>query len=99
MATDFQLLPVQGVMSYTFDWSEELTGGATLASVAWSITPQTGSPLAPSVADQSDNLSEAQSTITVANGVHGKVYVLQAIGTTSTGEEIPKDVGLVCVNG
>lgn len=99
MATDFQVLPVDGVMSYTVDYSDELTGGATLTAVAWTIVPQSGSPLTPALSNQTDNLSEAQSTITVSGGAHNRLYVLQAVGTTSTGEQIPKDISLLALNG
>ena len=104
MTTDFQLLPVDGNLAYTADFSAELAGGATLAGVAWSISPVevvTASPtvMSPTLGTQSDNLAEAQSTIKVSRGVHGRLYVLQAVGTTSTGEVIPKDVAVVCMNG
>jgi hypothetical protein len=99
MADDFQFLPTQGVLNYTVDYSADLAGGATLTAVAWSITPQSGSPLTPSVSGQSNNYAEAQSTITVQGGLHGSSYVLQAIGTTSAGEQIPKDISLLAFNG
>lgn len=93
------MLPVDGKLAYTADFSAELTGGATLSAVVWSIAPQSGSPLAPALSGQTDNLSEAQSTIIVSGGLHGRLYVLQAIGTTSAGEEIPKDIAVLAFNG
>jgi len=36
---DNQLLPVEGKLSYTVDFSSELPSGVTVSSVAWSVSP------------------------------------------------------------
>ena len=104
MSNDFQFLPTQGALAYTVDWSDEIPEAATLTAVAFTISPQVltvASPAtyAPTLTGQDDELAQGRSTITVSNGQHGQVYVLQGIGTLSTGEQIPKDVGLICSNG
>ena len=99
---DFQPFPVAGSLRFTADFTDAIPSTSpetTLSSVAWSITPQSGSPLIPSLSDQSDALSLYQSTIQVSGCVHGGYYVLQAVGTTSAGELIPKDVRLVGFDG
>jgi len=96
---DYQFFPVGGTLRYTADWTDALPAGETLVSVAWGITPQSGSPAAPTIANQVDDLDNAQSSIEVAGCAHGTTYVLQANGTLSDGQVVPKDIALTTLNG
>lgn len=98
---DVQVFAVGGSLRYTVDFTDAMPSTSpetTLSSVAWTITPQAGSPLAPVVSDQADSLTINQSTIQVTGCLHGEHYVLQAIGTTSGGELLPKDIRIVGLN-
>ena len=98
---DVLILPVEGSLRYTFDFTDELpsTSPATiLTAVAFSIN-QSGSPLAPVLSNKTDEFSLNRSTIQVTGGVHGHKYVLQAIATTSGGEELVKDAVLQGFDG
>lgn len=99
MTNDFQMFPVSGKMGYTVDYSAELSGGTTVSAVAWTITGQGGSPIAPALTGQSNNYAEAQSTIYVTGVQHGARHVLQAVATLTNGEQIPKDVALIGFDG
>ena len=96
---DFQFFPQGGTLIYTVDYTDEMPVGATISSVAWTITPQSGSPLTPSLSGQSDSLGTYQSSIKVAGLTHANHYVLQSVAVLSNGESIPKDISLLCVNG
>ena len=96
MANDLQLLPVSGELAYTWDFSDVIPSTSpltvTLASVAFTAdTPLT-------VGSQTDDLSNYRSTVIISGAVHAGVYVVQALGTLSNGEVIPKDVTFVCFN-
>lgn len=90
---DLQLLPVEGELAYTFDFSAEVVAPVTLASVV--ITVQ--SPLTKGT--QQDDLGNAKSIIIIKGAVHGQVYNVQAVGTLSNGEKIPKDATFIGFNG
>lgn len=96
---DYQMIPVEGEMLYTVDYTAELPTGVTLTAVAWTISPQTGSPLAPTLGSQSNDYANAKSSIKVSSLTHAQTYVLQSKGTLSNGEVIPKDISLVALNG
>ena len=102
MGSDLQAFAVGGSLRYTADFSDVLPSTSpqtVVSSVAWTITPQTGSPLNPRLSDQTDALASAESTIQVTGCEHGKYYTLQAVATTSGGEEIPKDVRVIGFDG
>ncbi len=99
MLNDDQLFPVEGEITYTFDFTDSLPAEVTVLSVAFSISLQSGSPLSPSLSAQVDNLAENKSTIRVSGLTHASVHVLQGKATLSNGEVIPKDVVLRGLNG
>jgi len=86
---DSQILPVQGEMLYTADFSDSLTDTVSLSAVAWSISP------AITLSNQANDYPSARSTIKVSGCTHGTQYVLQALGTLTSGEVIPKDSALI----
>lgn len=90
---DYQVLPVQGDLAYTVDFTDVLPAAVTLSSVAWTISPQI------TLASQSNDYANALSTIKVSGATHAVQYVLQALGTLSNGEVVPKDVALLGFNG
>ena len=92
---DWQFIPVGGALQLVFDFSDVVTDPVTLSSVAFTITPQSGSPVRPVLSSQSDDLANAKSGIIVSGVTHGEQYVLQAAGTLSSGEIVVKDA--VCV--
>lgn len=99
---DHKLLPVGGARRITADFAGDLPASSpatTLVSVAWSITPRSGSPLTPTLSDQTDALSASQSNIVVTGGAHGVTYVLQAAGTLSDGQVVVKDIALQGFDG
>ena len=90
---DSQVLPVEGALLYTADFTDSLPATVTLVSCVWTCSPSL------TLASQVDNLPAAQSTIKVSGGTHGIVYNLQAKGTLSNGEVVPKDIALLGFNG
>lgn len=80
-------------MFYTFDFSAEIATPATLASVSYS-TDSGGLTLE----QQSDDLSNKRSSIRIKGAVHGRVYTVKAIGVTSAGEIIPKNISIRGLN-
>lgn len=86
---DFAVLPVEGELRWVFDFTAQITGATTLSSVAYSTDPAVGGL---TLASQSDDLANKKSSILVKGAEHGRTYTVQAIGTTSAGEKIPKDL-------
>ena len=89
---DFQMIPVGGALSYTADFTDALPASVTLSACTWSISPSIN------LSNQVDSLGSALSTIRVSGALHGITYTLQAIGTLSNGETVPKDVTLLGFN-
>lgn len=90
---DLQLIPVDGEIAYTFDFSDVVIAPATLVSVSYTIpSPLTGF-------NQTDDLVNKKSTIGLKGAVHGQTYVVQALGVLSNGEKVPKDAVFVGFNG
>ena len=89
---DLQLLPVDGEIAYTFDFSDVVIAPATLVSV--SFTASTGVTLF----GQSDDLANLASTIGVKLASHGVRYTVQALGSLSNGEKVVKDASFVGFN-
>ena len=99
MLNDDQLFPAEGELTYTFDFTDSLPTDVTVNGVVFSISPQSGSPLSPSIGNQVDDFAENKSTIEVSGIAHGAVHVLQGKATLSNGELIVKDVVLRGFNG
>lgn len=99
MINDHQHFPVGSTLRYTADFTDAIPANQTLSSVAWSITPQSGSPLSPTASDQIDDLVNNKSSIEVVGCAHAGTYVLQAAGTLSDGQVVYKDAALVALNG
>lgn len=99
MLNDYQPFPAEGELSYTFDFTDSLPTEVTVNSCVFSISPQSGSPLSPSLSVQVDNFAENKSTIKVSGIQHGATHLLQAKATLSNTEVIVKDAVLVGFNG
>ena len=96
---DYQLIPVEASLIYTADFSDVLVQGVVVTACEWSISPVSGSPAAPTLAAQSDDFANKQSSIRVSGATHGGRYVLQAKATLNNGEVVVKDIALVGFNG
>ena len=85
--TDFFLQQVDAELYYTFDFSADIASPATLQSVTFTASGIT-------LSGQSNDLGNKRASIKVSGAEHGRRYVLQAAGLTSTGETIVKDITL-----
>ena len=90
---DHQLLPVEGALAYTVDFTDVLPAAVTVTACVWSSTP------ALTLDSQSDNFANNKSTIKASGAAHGVTYTLQAKGTGSNGETYVKDITVVGFNG
>jgi hypothetical protein len=90
---DFQMLPVEAGLFYTFIFTDDLPDGVTVTNCTFTITPSI------TLSNQSDNFGSDASTIKVSGAEHGVNYNLQAKATLSNGETVPKDIVLVGFNG
>jgi hypothetical protein len=90
---DFQVLPAEGKYAFTVDFTDVMSSGVTLVSVAWSASPTL------TLTGQSDDFANNRSTIVAAGSTHAASYLLQAKATASNGEIYPKDVALIGFNG
>jgi hypothetical protein len=85
---DLFMIGVGAELFYTFDFSADVSTPATLANVVF--TADAGITLSA----QANDLNNKRASIKVSGAEHGRTYVVQAVGTTSTGEKIVKDVTL-----
>ena len=92
----FQLLPVQGKLAYTFDFSDVIPSTSPLTTVS-SITVTADSAV--TVGTQTDVLASYKTTVIFSGLSHAGQYLAQAIAVLSNGEEIPKDLTLIGFNG
>lgn len=74
----------EAVLFYTFDWSEWLPTGDSLASVVYSIQARANDP--DPLEEESSGITETTKTfIELSNGQEGKVYTVTAKITTTNG--------------
>lgn len=81
--------PDAGPLDYSIDFTNWLSSGDTIDSVAWSINP-TGPTLA------SDSESDGVATIQVDGGTLGYVYRLTATATSAAGLVDDRSIVLRC---
>lgn len=67
-----------------FDWTDSIGGGITLSSVTH--TPPTGLTKVSEVT----NAGSALSSVRVSGGTNGALYIVEAVGTLSSGEFVSK---------
>lgn len=91
--SDLLLLPCDGELAFQFDFTDMVVAPTTLVSVTYTVP----SPL--TAFGQTDDLANFKSTIGLKGAVHGQTYVVQALGTLSNGEKVPKDAVFVGFNG
>lgn len=94
----FKLLKVGGQMAYTWDFSDDMPESSPATSLTGVTFSVEGSPEPLTVSGQVDNLSAYSSTVVISGATHAGIYVVQALGTLSNGEVIPKDATFVCFN-
>lgn len=68
---------------YTFDWSEWLPTGDSLATVAYTITARANDP--DPLIKESEGISGDTTYIELSNGQEGKVYTVTCKITTTEG--------------
>lgn len=83
--------PDAGPLDYNVDFTDWLSTGDTVASVAWSSTP-TGLTLS------SDTETDGVATIYVDGGTLGNVYRVTARATTTNGVVDDRSIILRCVH-
>lgn len=87
--SDLQLLPINGELLYTFDWSPDVTGSVTVTAIDYVVPAQLVQ-----FAD-SDDLVNKKGTIGLrkgATGAHGQTLQVEGKATLSNGEKVPKYV-------
>jgi hypothetical protein len=99
MLNDYQPFATEGEQLYTFDFNDALLDSVTVTACVFSISPQSGSPLSPSLSLQVDDFGNNKSTIKVSGIHHGATHLLQAKATLSNSEIIVKDAVLIGFNG
>lgn len=90
---DFQYIPVEGSLFYTFEFADQLPAGVDISNVSFSITPSI------TLDAQSNDFGNDQSSIKVSGAEHGVRYNLQAKALLTNDEYIVKDVCLIGFNG
>lgn len=73
----------EAVLFYTFDWSEWLPTGDSLATVLYTITARANDP--DPLIKESEGISGQTTYIELSNGQEGKVYTVTAKITTTNG--------------
>lgn len=86
MANDLQLLPINGELLYTFDFSADVPVGATVTAIDYVI------PSGLTGYVDSDDLGNNKGTIglRVNTAKHGQTYQVEAKAILSNTEKVPK---------
>lgn len=96
----YELIDEAAVLDYSCDWSAFLADGGSpadvIASSAWSIAPQAGSPAAPALSGAGKTATTA--TVFVSNCQRGEVYRLTNRITTAQGRTDERTITLLCEN-
>lgn len=74
----------QAVLTYTFDWSEWLPTGDSIASVVYTAQARSNDPT-PIVIDSSGTQSGTLTYVTLSAGQLDKIYIITAKVTTTDG--------------
>lgn len=72
-----------GVLDYTFDWSDDVIAPLTLSSVAHTV------PDGLTLSSETTNSVGLTSTVFITGGVHGSTYLIKALATLSNGVAVP----------
>lgn len=91
--SDLFLIPVDGELAYTFDFSDVVIAPTTVTAIAVSAP----SPL--TAFGQTDDLANKKTVVGLKGAAHGQRYVVQALATLSNGEKVPKDATFLGFNG
>jgi len=78
----------EGSLRYTFDWEDDVPSGVTLESVEHTVP----SPL--TRVDQTTDSVAKTSSVQIAGGAHGGVYLIRALATLSNGERVDGETAL-----
>ena len=77
----------QDKLDRTFDWSQWLTGGETISTSTWSVTPS-----GPTTSSLSNTTTTA--TVWLTGGTAGQVYAVTNHIITSAGREADRTLNL-----
>lgn len=89
---DYQVIPVDSELAYTFDFSDVVIAPATVTEIIVTAGGLTAF-------NQTDDLANKKTTVGLKGAVHGETYNVQARATLSNGEKLPKDATFVGFNG
>ena len=95
----YLLIGPDETLDFSFDWTNELESGSphdTIAASDWSITPQAGSPLTPTLIDR-EHIA-AVSLVAVSDAVLGTIYRLTNRVTTAQGLIFERSITVRCEN-
>jgi len=85
--SDLQLLPINGELLYTFDFTNEVPAAVTVTAIDYVVPVQLAQ-----FAD-SDDLANKKGTIGLrkgTSGAHGQTLQVEAKATLSNNEKVPK---------
>ncbi len=87
-------------LDYSFDWSEFLDEGGSpsdaIVTSSWAVTPQAGSPPAPTLSGQANNLRA--TSVFVSDATLGAIYQLTNTIATAAGRTAERSITLRCEN-
>ena len=96
----YQLIVESANLDYTCDWQAYLDDSGSpsdsIASSAWTITPQSSSPPAPALSQSSNTATT--TTVFVSGCQRGQVYRLINRITTAQGRTDERTITLLCEN-
>lgn len=76
----------EAVLVYTFDWSDWLPAGDTLASTTYAITARVNDP-DPLIRENQGLIGTDKTYVELSNGQEGKTYIVTCSITTANGLE------------
>ena len=85
-------------LSYTFDWSNLVETGDTVASVVYSVAARRNDPTPITIASQGITDSNTDTYVELAGGQADKTYIVTAKVTTTDGIVDRRNFRIKCVN-
>lgn len=89
---------VEAQLTYTFNWSDWLDTGDTIASVEYSVAARRNDPTPPTVVSSGITDSNSDTYIELSGGQADKTYIVTCKVTTADGLIDRRNFRLVCVN-
>jgi hypothetical protein len=76
---------VEAQLTYTFNWSDWLNAGDTIASVEYTVAARRNDPTPVTIENNGVDLTQKQTFVELAGGQADKTYIVTAKVTTSDG--------------